>query len=107
MNTGLSRTVENTLSTSWSNENEISMSQDLNYEINVGIAQAGASIGFALATTLGIATIGATSNVEEELQPEEAVTAVLTATVGHLKKGSCPFDLSHRNYGCKVFSGVL
>ncbi|KAJ8708079.1 hypothetical protein PYW08_010445 [Mythimna loreyi] len=92
VNTGISHTIENTLTTSWSREKEITVSQEIEYEFNVGIAKAKGVTAFSFAATWGVSeektkteVIGTTSGMEVELKPGEAVTAVLSASAGYLE----------------------
>lgn len=92
VNTGISQTVENTISTSWTKNNEIQVSQELEYEVNVMLGKIAGNTGFSYTTSWGkteerseTVTIGTTSAVETELKPSQAATAVLSATRGHVE----------------------
>lgn len=91
IDTSLSHTVDNTLEASWSNDNELGVSQDIEYEISVGYHHGGKP-GCSFTTTFGKRekqtrneTIGTASKVGVELQPGEAVTTILTATAVYLE----------------------
>lgn len=92
VNTGITHTIENTLTTSWSRDKELSVSQEIEYEFNVGIAKAKGVTTFSFTTNWGISeekskteVIGTTSGMEVDLKPGEAVTAVLSASAGYLE----------------------
>lgn len=92
VNTGISQTVENSITTSWSKSREISVSQDIEYDINVLFGKFTANTGFSYSTTWGesqekseTVTIGTTSSVETELAPGQAATAVLSATISSVE----------------------
>ena len=90
--TGMSRTLENTLTTSWTKEGESTLSQDVEYEVNVGIANVGGKTGFSFTSIFGVSeekakaeTLSTYNSVEVELKPGEAVTAVMMALAGNLE----------------------
>ncbi|KAH9643614.1 hypothetical protein HF086_000088 [Spodoptera exigua] len=92
VNTGMTQSVENTLTTSWTKEQEFTVSQEFEYEFNVGFSKAKGVTGFSFTNTWGVSeeksktqTIGSNSGMETELQPGQAVTAVLSATAGFLE----------------------
>lgn len=92
VNTGIIHTVENTLTTSWTKSKEIEVSQEIEYNINVYFSKVSGTTGFSYTTTWGrseekaeTVTIGSTSAVETELQPGQAVTAVLSVNTGLLE----------------------
>ncbi|CAH4037566.1 spherulin-2A-like [Pieris brassicae] len=85
VNTALSQSVENSISTSWSVSKEWSVSQQFEYDVNVIFAKIAGTTGFTWTSNWGkneekseTFTIGATSSVETELKPGQAVTAILT-----------------------------
>ncbi|XP_050358174.1 spherulin-2A-like [Nymphalis io] len=85
-NAGISQTVENTISTTWSRNKETTVSQDIEYDLNVILAKISGTTSFSYSSSVGkseekseTVTIGTTTNVETELQPGQAVTAVLSA----------------------------
>ncbi|XP_046974408.1 spherulin-2A-like [Vanessa cardui] len=85
-NTGISQTVENTISTTWSRSRETTVSQDIEYDLNVILAKISGTTSFSYSSSVGeseekseTVTIGTTTNVETELHPGQAVTAVLSA----------------------------
>lgn len=92
VNTGISHTLENTLTTSWTKSKELEVSQELEYDINVYFSKVSGTTGFSYTSTWGqgeekseTVTIGSTSAVETELQPGQAVTAVLSVNTGLLE----------------------
>ncbi|XP_022828600.1 spherulin-2A-like [Spodoptera litura] len=92
VNTGITQSVENTLTTSWSKEKEYTVSQEIEYEFNVGFSKAKGVTGFSFANRWGVSeeksktqTIGSSSGMETELKPGQAVTAVLSAKAGFLE----------------------
>lgn len=92
VNTGISQTVENTITTIWTKNNEIEVSQEIEYEVNVMLGKITGNTGFSYTTSWGkseekteTVTIGTTSAVETELKPSQAATAVLTATRGYIE----------------------
>ncbi|CAG4960690.1 unnamed protein product [Parnassius apollo] len=92
VNTGISQTVENTISTSWTKSKETTVSQKIEYDVNVMFAKVMGTTGFSYTTSWGESeersetiTIGTTSGVETELQPGQAATAVLSANKGALE----------------------
>ncbi|XP_049882314.1 spherulin-2A-like [Pectinophora gossypiella] len=92
VNTGISQTVENTITTSWTRNKEIVISQEVEYDVNVLFSKITGTTGFSYSSSWGESeersetiTIGTTSNVETELQPGQRATAILTATRGYLE----------------------
>lgn len=92
VNTGISHTIENTLTTSWSKNREFTVSQEISYDVNLIFAKVAGVTGFSYTTNWGVSeekskseTIGANTGMETELQPGQAVTAVLSATAGFLE----------------------
>ncbi|CAH2061795.1 unnamed protein product, partial [Iphiclides podalirius] len=92
VNTGISQTVENTIATSWSRSKEVTVSQEIDYEVNVLFAKASGTTGISFTSSWGeteeraeSTTVGSSSEVETELLPGQAVTAVLTASRGALE----------------------
>ncbi|XP_021195733.3 spherulin-2A [Helicoverpa armigera] len=92
VNTGISHTIENTITTSWTKSKEFTVSQEIEYEFNVGFAKAAGTTGFSFTSNWGVSeeitktdTIGTTSGMETELKPGQAVTAVLSAKAGFLE----------------------
>ncbi|KAJ0170574.1 hypothetical protein K1T71_013945 [Dendrolimus kikuchii] len=92
VNTGISHTVENTLTTSWNKEKEFTVSQEFEYDVNFLFGKAQGTTAFSYTTTWGTGaeqsettTIGSTSAVETELAPGKAVTAILSANAGILE----------------------
>ena len=91
VNAGISHSVQNTLTTSVSSEHAYTVSQEIEYVFDVAVARVGGKTGFSYTYRGGSSeqksiaeTIGATSGVEVELEPGDAVTAVLSAEVGVL-----------------------
>lgn len=92
VNTGITQTVENTLTTSWTKEKEYTVSQEIEYEFNVGFSKVNGVTGFSFTNKWGVSeeksqtqTIGSSSGMETELKPGQAVTAVLSAEAGFLE----------------------
>ncbi|KOB76420.1 Follicular epithelium yolk protein subunit [Operophtera brumata] len=92
VNTGISHTVENTLTTSWTTSKELELSQELEYDVNVYFSKISGTTGISYTSTWGqgeekseSVTIGSTSAVETELKPGQAVTAVLSVNTGLLE----------------------
>ncbi|XP_013178598.1 PREDICTED: spherulin-2A-like [Papilio xuthus] len=92
VNTGISQTVENTITTSWAKSKETTISQDIEYEVNVMFGKAAGKTGISFTSTWGESeersesvTISASSSVETELKPGQAATAVLSASKGSLE----------------------
>ncbi|KAL0810334.1 hypothetical protein ABMA28_010487 [Loxostege sticticalis] len=91
-NTGISQTVENTFSTSWSQSSEVTISQELEYDVNVFFAKLTGTTGFSYTSSWGksveeseTVTIGSTTSMETELAPGQAATAVLSANRGYVE----------------------
>ncbi|CAG9572648.1 unnamed protein product [Danaus chrysippus] len=92
VNAGLSQSVENTITTSWSQSKEISVSQEFEYDLSVIFAKISGSTEISFTSTYGkseerseTVTIGSTSAVEIELKPGQSATAVLTAKKSELE----------------------
>ncbi|KAI5638252.1 hypothetical protein NE865_09067 [Phthorimaea operculella] len=92
VNTGISQTVENSFSTSWTKTKEIAVTEELDFDINFLLAKLTGTTSFSYTTSWGKSeersesiTIGASSNIETELQPGQKATAILTATQGYLE----------------------
>lgn len=92
VNTGISHSVENTITTSWSTSKEFTMSQEIEYNVNVIFAKLSGTTGISYTSTWGnneekseTVTIGSTSAVETELAPGQAVTAELSVTSEYLE----------------------
>lgn len=92
VNTGISHSVENTLTTSWTKSKEFEISQEIEYDLNVIFAKISGTTGFSYTTTWGKSeeksesvTVGSTSAVETELKPGQSVTAVLSVNSGLLE----------------------
>ncbi|XP_048000055.1 spherulin-2A-like [Leguminivora glycinivorella] len=92
VNTGISQTIEHTISTSWSKNQEVSISQEVEYDLNILVAKLSGTTGLTYTSSLGKSeeksesvSVGATSAVETELAPGQAVTAVLSAKRGHFE----------------------
>ncbi|XP_068624522.1 spherulin-2A-like [Battus philenor] len=92
VNTGISQTVENTITTSWSKSKETTVSQEIEYDVNVLFAKASGTTGLSFTSSWGeseekseTVTVGTTSGVETELQPGQAATAVLSASKGTIE----------------------
>lgn len=92
VNTGISHTVENTITTSWSKSKEFTLSQEISYDINVLFAKLAGTTGISYTSTWGKSeeksesiTIGSTSAVETELKPGQSVKAELSVTAGYIE----------------------
>ncbi|XP_037301035.1 spherulin-2A-like [Manduca sexta] len=92
VDTSISHTVQNTLTTSWTKEREFSLSQEIEYGINLLFNKVTGKTGFSYTSMWGKSeeksekiTIGSTSAVETELQPGQAVTAILSVNSGNLE----------------------
>lgn len=86
VNTGISHTVETTVTTSWSKTNEFQVSQEIEYKLDVLFAKIKGVTGFSYTSAFGqtvekseAVTIGTTSGMETELNPGQSCTAVLSA----------------------------
>ncbi|XP_048480379.1 uncharacterized protein LOC125489233 [Plutella xylostella] len=91
VNTGISQSLTNTLTTSWSKTKEIGVTQGIDYAINVIFLKASGNTEFSFTNTWGKSeevsqsmTVGATTNVETELAPNTKAKAILTASKGTL-----------------------
>lgn len=87
INAGLSQAVENTVSTSWSKEKEVTFGQSFDYDLNVIFAKVSGTTEFSFTSSWAkteekseSVTIGTTSGFEMELKPGQAVTAELSAS---------------------------
>ncbi|CAG4974905.1 unnamed protein product [Colias eurytheme] len=92
VNTALSQSVENTISTTWSTSNELTVSQEFDYDINVVFGKVAGTTAFSWTSTWGkdeekseTQTIGATSSIETELKPGQSATAVLSGSKRELE----------------------
>ncbi|XP_021202032.2 spherulin-2A [Bombyx mori] len=92
VNTGITHTVENTLTTTWTEAKAFSITQEIEYDINVMFTKVSGKTGFSYTSTWGKSeevtesiTIGASTGMEAELQPGQAITAVLSAYTGVLE----------------------
>lgn len=92
VSTGISQTVENTVTTSWTRNQEVSISQEIEYDLNILVAKLSGTTGLTYTSSYGKSeekaesvTIGTTSGVETELKPGQSVTAVLSANRGYFE----------------------
>lgn len=92
INTGISQTIENSITTSWSETHDLTLSQEVEYDVNVIFAKLSGKTGISYTSSWGktiekseAVTIGSTASIETELQPKQAVKSVLTATRGTLE----------------------
>ncbi|XP_032524461.2 uncharacterized protein LOC116775642 [Danaus plexippus] len=92
VNAGLSQSVENTISTTWSQSKEFSVAQEFEYDFSVIFAKISGTTEISFTSTYGKSeersesvTIGSTSAVEIELKPGQSATAVLTAKKSELE----------------------
>lgn len=92
VNTGISHTVENSFTTSWSKDQEFTVSQEFEYNVNFIFAQVQGTTAFSYTSIWGVGTeksetktIGSTTGMETELTPGQAVTAILSANAGVLE----------------------
>ncbi|CAH0718415.1 unnamed protein product, partial [Brenthis ino] len=86
VNAGISQTVENRIATTWSMNKETTISQEIEYDLNIIIAKIAGTTSFSYTSSWGksdekseAVTLGATSGMETELQPGQAATAILSA----------------------------
>lgn len=86
VNAGISQTVENTVSTTWSVTKETSVTQEIEYDLNVILAKVSGTTSFTYSSSVGKSeeksetiTLGTSSSMETELKPGQAATAVLSA----------------------------
>ncbi|OWR42267.1 follicular epithelium yolk protein subunit [Danaus plexippus plexippus] len=92
VNAGLSQSVENTITTTWSQSKEFSVAQEFEYDFSVIFAKTSGTTEISFTSTYGKSeersesvTIGSTSAVEIELKPGQSATAVLTAKKSELE----------------------
>lgn len=92
VNTGISQTVENSITTSWSHTQELTITQEIEYDVNVIFAKVSGTTGISYTSTWGknvekseSVTIGTTTSMETELAPGQAATAVLSANRGSME----------------------
>ncbi|CAG9789997.1 unnamed protein product [Diatraea saccharalis] len=92
VNTGISQAVENSVTTSWSRTNEITVNSEVEYGINVIFEKATARMGISYTANWGkseekseTVTIGSSTSMETELAPRQAVTSVLSANRGNME----------------------
>ncbi|CAH0403737.1 unnamed protein product [Chilo suppressalis] len=92
VNTAISQTVENTVSSSWSKFNELTVSQEIEYDVNVVFEKITARMGISYTSSWGkseeiseAVTIGSSTSMETKLAPGEAVTSVLSANRGAME----------------------
>lgn len=92
VNTGISHAVENSITTTWSKDKEFTVTQEIEYDVNMIFEKLSGTTGFSYTSIWGCSeektktvTIGSTSAVETELKPGQAVTAILTANAGYLE----------------------
>lgn len=83
-NVGISTAVENTVSSSWSKNGELTVSQEINYGFDIELVKMGGSTTFSYTSGWGqnteksqSVTIGTTSAMEVVLKPGESVVAEL------------------------------
>ncbi|CAH2221628.1 jg17235 [Pararge aegeria aegeria] len=86
VNAGISQSVENTLTTSWSSSKDVTISQEIEYDLNVIFAKVSGTTSFSYTSSWGKSeeksesvTIGTNTGVEIELNPHQSATAVLSA----------------------------
>jgi hypothetical protein len=91
-NAGISQSVQNTITTSWSMSNQLTITEEFEYDVNVIFEKATAKIGLSYSVNWGkgeekseTVTIGTTTAMEVELGPYQAATAVLSATRGYIE----------------------
>ena len=86
VNAGISHTVQNTVSTSWTRSRQISVSQEIDYDFNVVVAKIAGMTTFTYSSTVGrseekseAVVLATSSSMEVQLKPGQAATAVLSA----------------------------
>ncbi|XP_052747887.1 spherulin-2A-like [Galleria mellonella] len=91
-NVGISQTVENTVSSSWSKGGELSVGQEINYGFDIEVANGGGTTSLSYTSSFGentekseSVTVGASSAMEILLQPGQVVVASLQATRGYIQ----------------------
>ncbi|KAJ8706000.1 hypothetical protein PYW07_010777 [Mythimna separata] len=92
VNAGISHEVQNTITSSWSKDSSIAVSQAFEFGINLGVVEASETTTFSFTQSWGVSetkskteVVGATSGMSVELKPGEAVTVILSATEGNLE----------------------
>ncbi|CAG9790149.1 unnamed protein product [Diatraea saccharalis] len=91
-NVGITQQVQNTVSSTWSKEASLSVSQDISYGFDIEILNGGGSTSFTYSNSWGentekseTVTVGASNDMEILLQPKQAVVAQLHANKGFIK----------------------
>ncbi|XP_059047962.1 spherulin-2A-like [Achroia grisella] len=91
-NVGISQTVENTVTSSWSKGGDLSIGQEINYGFDIEVANGGGTTSLSYTSSWGentekseSITVGASSAMEITLQPGQAVIAQLQATRGSIQ----------------------
>ncbi|XP_028165651.1 spherulin-2A-like [Ostrinia furnacalis] len=91
-NVGISQTVQNTVSSSWSTGGQLTIGQEISYGINIEGIVGGGAVSYSYTNSWGrnteqsqSVTIGASSGMEVLLQPGQGVVAELEATRGSMK----------------------
>ncbi|XP_059047952.1 spherulin-2A-like [Achroia grisella] len=91
-NVGISQTVENTVTSSWSKGGALSIGQEISYGFDIEVASGGGTTSLSYTSSWGentdkseSITVGASSAMEITLQPGQAVIAQLHATRGSIE----------------------
>lgn len=73
---GLTQSVEETIGSTWSTGSTLTVGQEINYSVNIGVGSIGGSTSMSYAASWGKATnqekritLGSSSNVEVEIPP--------------------------------------
>lgn len=89
--TSVTQQVEETVGHTWSSGGELSIGQEINYNVNFGAGSVGGSTSLSYTSTWGedqtksrTVTLGTTSTVSTSIPPGGKVVAVLSATQGTL-----------------------
>ncbi|KAL0810577.1 hypothetical protein ABMA28_010695 [Loxostege sticticalis] len=91
-NVGISQSVQNTVSSSWSKGGDLTIGQEISYGVDIEGIVGGGSTSFSYTSSWGenteksqSVTVGASSAMEILLQPGQGVIAELQATRGSIK----------------------
>ncbi|KAJ8706152.1 hypothetical protein PYW07_010929 [Mythimna separata] len=91
-NAAIAHQIEETISNTWSVGGELTVGQEITYNVNLGAGSVGGTTSLSYAANWGndtskakAVTLGTTTSVEVELNPGQAVVATLTATHGTLE----------------------
>ncbi|CAK1549368.1 unnamed protein product [Leptosia nina] len=91
-NVGISQSLQNTMRSSWSKSEGLSIGQEINYELDFGFIDIGGKTSLVFSSVYGksseksqTVTVGTASHMDIMLQPGQSVLAELRATRGTLK----------------------